>query len=172
MSAPPPPGAGHVERLKKPATFGTRQARMNGGEGWIRTSVGRSPADLQSAAFNHSATSPGVWQARQWRAVAVLSTAPAVPRCHSGAPVSVLLPAGREMERVKGIEPSYSAWKAAALPLSYTRPFDPDRAPLPSTGAARQWPSGPERNDSSPSIEPAERGNGEVAWRRVQPGEG
>src|SRR5579885_69336 len=27
------------------------------------------------------------------------------------------------MERVKGIEPSYSAWKAAALPLSYTRNF-------------------------------------------------
>jgi hypothetical protein len=28
------------------------------------------------------------------------------------------------MERVKGIEPSYSAWEAAALPLSYTRaPF-------------------------------------------------
>ena len=27
------------------------------------------------------------------------------------------------MERVKGIEPSYSAWKAAALPLSYTRDF-------------------------------------------------
>ena len=27
------------------------------------------------------------------------------------------------MERVKGIEPSYSAWKAAALPLSYTRPM-------------------------------------------------
>jgi hypothetical protein len=26
-----------------------------------------------------------------------------------------------KMERVKGIEPSYSAWKAAALPLSYTR---------------------------------------------------
>ena len=30
----------------------------------------------------------------------------------------------REMERVKGIEPSYSAWKAAALPLSYTRAGD------------------------------------------------
>ena len=28
------------------------------------------------------------------------------------------------MERVKGIEPSYSAWKAAALPLSYTRAGD------------------------------------------------
>ena len=27
----------------------------------------------------------------------------------------------KTMERVKGIEPSYSAWKAAALPLSYTR---------------------------------------------------
>ena len=27
----------------------------------------------------------------------------------------------RLLERVKGIEPSYSAWKAAALPLSYTR---------------------------------------------------
>ncbi len=27
------------------------------------------------------------------------------------------------MERVKGIEPSYSAWEAAALPLSYTRNF-------------------------------------------------
>ena len=25
------------------------------------------------------------------------------------------------MERVAGIEPAYSAWKAAALPLSYTR---------------------------------------------------
>ncbi len=29
------------------------------------------------------------------------------------------------LERVKGIEPSYSAWKAAALPLSYTRVRDP-----------------------------------------------
>jgi hypothetical protein len=29
--------------------------------------------------------------------------------------------AQEELERVKGIEPSYSAWEAAALPLSYTR---------------------------------------------------
>ena len=28
---------------------------------------------------------------------------------------------GRRLERVKGIEPSSSAWKAVALPLSYTR---------------------------------------------------
>ena len=27
----------------------------------------------------------------------------------------------KNLERVEGIEPSYSAWKAAALPLSYTR---------------------------------------------------
>ena len=26
-----------------------------------------------------------------------------------------------KLERVKGIEPSHAAWKAAALPLSYTR---------------------------------------------------
>ena len=42
-------------------------ARSDGGEGWIRTSVGRSPADLQSAAFNHSATSPGVGRRAMWR---------------------------------------------------------------------------------------------------------
>ena len=29
---------------------------------------------------------------------------------------------GERLERVTGIEPVYSAWKAAALPLSYTRP--------------------------------------------------
>src|SRR3546814_10605715 len=36
------------------------------------------------------------------------------------------MPAGprtkAEVERVKGIEPSQPAWKAGALPLSYTRP--------------------------------------------------
>ena len=30
----------------------------------------------------------------------------------------------RNLERVAGIEPAYSAWKAAALPLSYTRLFN------------------------------------------------
>jgi hypothetical protein len=33
-----------------------------------------------------------------------------------------------KLERVKGIEPSYSAWKAAALPLSYTRAVVPGYA--------------------------------------------
>ena len=27
----------------------------------------------------------------------------------------------RDVERVKGIEPSYEAWEAAVLPLNYTR---------------------------------------------------
>jgi hypothetical protein len=30
----------------------------------------------------------------------------------------------KDLERVKGIEPSSSAWKAVALPLSYTRIAD------------------------------------------------
>ena len=30
----------------------------NSGPGWIRTTVGVTPADLQSAAINHSATDP------------------------------------------------------------------------------------------------------------------
>ena len=64
----------------------------------------------------------------------------AVPVCHFPSPVhrmsddqkrhldgSVIesihppLPARDQMERVKGIEPSWPAWKAGALPLSYTR---------------------------------------------------
>jgi hypothetical protein len=43
------------------------------------------------------------------------------------------------LERVKGIEPSYSAWKAAALPLSYTRGAEPARAGRPSkSGQGKQ----------------------------------
>ena len=41
----------------------------------------------------------------------------------------------KPLERVKGIEPSYSAWKAAALPLSYTRvrPINYHATPAAST---------------------------------------
>ena len=42
------------------------------------------------------------------------------------------IPVDGKLERVKGIEPSYSAWEAAALPLSYTRP----RGPWPSAANA------------------------------------
>ena len=42
------------------------------------------------------------------------------------------------MERVTGIEPAWPAWKAGALPLSYTRMFDAvcagPRLPLPQYG--------------------------------------
>ncbi|EFO29157.1 conserved hypothetical protein [Roseibium sp. TrichSKD4] len=38
------------------------------------------------------------------------------------------------MERVKGIEPSSSAWKAAALPLSYTRAPDLKRKMVEEVG--------------------------------------
>jgi hypothetical protein len=45
----------------------------------------------------------------------------------------------KPLERVKGIEPSYSAWKAAALPLSYTRargsPNTPCGPPQPAPAA-------------------------------------
>jgi hypothetical protein len=54
----------------------------------------------------------------------------------------------RQLERVKGIEPSSSAWKAVALPLSYTRPGPhhapvssacPDGCPSISPTVTRQW---------------------------------
>ena len=36
----------------------------------------------------------------------------------------------RSLERAEGIEPSSSAWKAVALPLSYARNFDQPLATL------------------------------------------
>ena len=39
----------------------------------------------------------------------------------SGLPIHCPNPLKNKVERVKGIEPSSSAWKAVALPLSYTR---------------------------------------------------
>ncbi len=44
-----------------------------------------------------------------------------------------------EMERVKGIEPSYAAWEAAVLPLNYTRRHDhceSNISALPAPGQA------------------------------------
>ena len=42
-----------------------------------------------------------------------------------------------DLERVKGIEPSLSAWEAEVLPLNYTRMREKDAAakPLPSAYA-------------------------------------
>ena len=41
----------------------------------------------------------------------------------------------QNLERVAGIEPAYSAWKAAALPLSYTRAFSVKHRIRPKTTA-------------------------------------
>src|SRR5581483_3852351 len=56
-----------------------------------RVNAGGSCSDARRAARFHAPE----WQARRWKI--------------------------RRLERVKGIEPSSSAWKAVALPLSYTR---------------------------------------------------
>ena len=51
-------------------------------------------------------------------------------------------PHGQILERVKGIEPSSGAWKASALPLSYTRSGNiPLRVSLPASiaDAVRWW---------------------------------
>jgi hypothetical protein len=45
------------------------------------------------------------------------------------------------MERVKGIEPSSSAWKAVALPLSYTRAAHVVRKLARLRGATARQPS-------------------------------
>jgi hypothetical protein len=45
------------------------------------------------------------------------------------------------LERVKGIEPSSSAWKAVALPLSYTRISPASRRTRPSLRKIR-YPDG------------------------------
>src|SRR5665213_2731680 len=44
------------------------------------------------------------------------------------------------LERAKGIEPSYSAWKAAALPLSYTRALAPRPARTSKPGLRSSGP--------------------------------
>ena len=68
-------------------------------------------ADLQSAAFNHSATSPRCRQARHVasRLVCVNARKCAVATLAGGASVRSMLdhpPDGLRVERVKGIEPS------------------------------------------------------------------
>ena len=49
------------------------------------------------------------------------------------------------VERVKGIEPSYSAWEAAALPLSYAHlaPLAGVRLPQPGRGGQRHKKAAP-----------------------------
>src|ERR1700744_4209433 len=59
------------------------------------------------------------------------------------------------LERVKGIEPSSSAWKAVALPLSYTREgrFTRLRRPLPEGGGGG-WTRTNEAESSGFTVRP------------------
>ena len=58
----------------------------------------------------------------------------------------------KPLERVEGIEPSYSAWKAAALPLSYTRiTRSPNTSGRRSQPVRRRWFSG-QNGPFSPDI--------------------
>ena len=54
------------------------------------------------------------------------------------------------LERVKGIEPSYSAWKAAALPLSYTRALAMDYHAAHGASTADAAPMAAPLNSASP----------------------
>jgi hypothetical protein len=56
-----------------------------------------------------------------WLAKAKLRDPKLGPASPLGFRRGVSAAAPRRLERVKGIEPSSSAWKAVALPLSYTR---------------------------------------------------
>ena len=85
-----------------------------GGEGWIRTSVRESRADLQSAAFNHSATSPG-GEARPMAGGRDAVNQGKVERVtgferqrspRGGADRETRVGGRTTLERVKGIEPS------------------------------------------------------------------
>ena len=73
----------------------------------------------------------------------------------------------RQLERVKGIEPSYSAWEAAALPLSYTR----DEARFPTDGgrcqvaAAGRLRCGSVSRVSGPGPGSWSRGRSRRGWR-------
>lgn len=68
----------------------------------------------------------------------------------------------RKMERVAGIEPAYSAWKAAALPLCYTRAIKrrvldrgSDRRRRPDRGRLPRRRGGVNRRIGKPREAPA-----------------
>jgi hypothetical protein len=75
-----------------------------------------------------------------------------------------------KMERVKGIEPSSSAWKAVALPLSYTRTRSSlqrkIRKPASPTAFARRRVSTVNGFGGSPSARQPKRRRREGWWGR------
>ncbi len=72
-----------------------------------------------------------------------------------------------ELERVKGIEPSYSAWKAAALPLSYTRAGADMQRPARQINRFVARPFQPPIRRNSRAVRPAaSRGGGITSSQR------
>ena len=107
MFGEPSPSSGERSTALSPANKCNRQSPF-GVRGW--RSGRRTP--IHRARFVLTAIAPG-------------SAGPSNRLRHS----SGIQGGGAKMERVKGIEPSYSAWKAAALPLSYTRSGDVGASP-------------------------------------------
>jgi hypothetical protein len=125
-----------------------RAKRGAGGGGWIRTTVGLSPADLQSAAFVHSATPPD--RSRTVPGATLVKEQPAWAADWS-----------RHSDSNRGP----TAYKAVALPLSYAgRREPPAGPPAPRSGARRlerpasgrqarrSVPAGSPEDDPVPSV--------------------
>src|SRR5258707_4530930 len=94
-------------------------------------------------------------------------------RRHSQASVSLTNPL-KTLERVKGIEPSSSAWKAVALPLSYTRmgriPFALWRPSVKNAVALMRNPAGLRRLVTFADVTPPSPfGYGAAAFARFGP---
>ena len=107
-----PMRSGH---LAEPAISNAGHGRDLGTDGTQVANGGNARLFVQCAV--HAAPDPGQLQRLIGR-IAQLQRA----ECATPVPVSVAAGIGRrKLERVKGIEPSRPAWKAGALPLSYTR---------------------------------------------------
>jgi hypothetical protein len=72
-----------------------------------------------------------------------------------------------DLERVKGIEPSPPAWKAGALPLSYTRSFGATSLSPPPSKAHEKLGTGPRTPGRPLGTYRAERTTGQARWRTL-----
>src|SRR5438874_4183884 len=109
--------------IRQPATDHGEQHVLSR---WIQTPARNSASRNSTKAFGSSASCIMILDTSTWsRKPCNPSTTRSARGCHPCLRY-VPLPMSpgwtkTKLERVKGIEPSYSAWKAAALPLSYTR---------------------------------------------------
>src|SRR5262245_8034695 len=84
--------------------------------GFVRSNF--SLAIAVTLLFRQRNTNAGRRRRRPWGA---RGSVPSLPSSASRHLSAVICRPPSALERVKGIEPSSSAWKAVALPLSYTR---------------------------------------------------